>query len=50
MLFVLGTPPSVTMCDSYHGFPYVLYQLWLIGVAARHHEVLPRRRRARWTW
>jgi len=48
MLFVLGTPPGVTECG--HGFPYVLYQLWLVGVAARHLEVLIRRRRTRVTW
>jgi len=38
------------VCDPYHGFPHVLYQLWLIGVAARHLEVLTRRCRTPLTW
>ncbi|QCE11058.1 hypothetical protein DEO72_LG10g2291 [Vigna unguiculata] len=47
MLFVLGTPPGITECGPYHDFPNVLYQLWLIGVATKHLEVLIRRRRTR---
>ena len=50
MLFVLGTTPGVTECGPWHGFPHVLYQLWLVGVAARHLEVLIKRRRTRVTW
>ncbi|QCD82225.1 hypothetical protein DEO72_LG2g2560 [Vigna unguiculata] len=34
------TPPGVTECGPYHGFPHVLYQLWLVGVAARHLEMM----------
>jgi len=49
-MFVLGTPTGVTVCDPKHGFPHVLYRLWLIGVAARHLKVLTRRRRTRLTW
>jgi len=50
LLSYLGTPPSVTVCDLWPGFPHVLYWLWLIGMAASHLEVITRRCRTRITW
>jgi len=50
MLFILGTAPGVTECGSWHGFLPVLYQLWMVGVATRHLEVLIWSSRTRLTW
>jgi len=50
MLFVLGTPSGITKYGPLHGFPHVLYQLWLIDFAVRHLEVFIRRRRTQVTW
>ena len=46
----LGTPPGITVYDPWHGFPYVLYRLWPIGLAASHLEVITRRCITRITW
>jgi len=50
MLFVLGTPPNIKVCDPWQGFLHVLYQLWLVGVATRHLEILIRRHKTWLTW
>jgi len=49
-MFVLVTPLGVTVCDPSHGFPYVLYRWWPIGMVARHLKVLTKRCSTRLAW